>query len=62
MRVYPDGCVSPCLNNHVISPKNTVYDQILDIYPKLGVDLVDLYSVVLKQHDFGTGHHNFDAQ
>lgn len=51
LRAYPDGHISPCLNNYVISSKKTVYDQILDLYPKLGVDLVDLYSIVLKHND-----------
>lgn len=48
LRVYPDGHVSPCLNNYVASSQKTAYDQILDIYPKLGVDIADLYSIVLK--------------
>lgn len=51
LRVYPDGHISPCLNNYVVSAQKTVYDQILDIYPRLGVDITDLYSIVLKQHD-----------
>lgn len=62
LRVYPNGRVSPCLNNYVISSQKTVYDQILDIYPKLGVDLTDLYSIVLRQHDTTTAHESLTVQ
>lgn len=44
LRVYPNSMVSPCLNGHIISSKNTVKGKIKDIYPKLTINKNEIYS------------------
>lgn len=44
LRVYPNSMVSPCLNGHIISDKNTVKEKIEDIYPKLTINKNEIYS------------------
>lgn len=49
LRVYPDGSVTPCLNGYIRSRDQSTYKQILDLYPRLRVDLDDLYSFVINR-------------
>ena len=48
LRVYPNGTVSPCLNGHIISNKATTKEQIIDLYPKLGIDMDNIYSFFIR--------------
>ncbi len=43
LRVSPEGKVSPCLNNYIHSSKESVIDQIRDLYPQLGVSSGNIY-------------------
>ena len=44
LRVFPDGEVTPCLNKHIISNKETTKEKILHLYPKLAINIDNMYS------------------
>ena len=48
LRIHPTGSVSPCLNEYMRSNRHSVFEQIMDLYPLLGVDTENLYDFFLR--------------
>lgn len=49
LRIYPDGCVSPCLNGYLQSNQKTVSKRIKELYPQLNINTDNLYDYFLRE-------------